>query len=182
MKAALVLIDIQNDYFEGGAMELSGSEAACKNAGRLLDYHRTNGLPIIHVQHIASRPAATFFRPNTPGAEIHHNVRPLPQEKIVVKHFPNSFKDTDLLTWLKDGDIAELVFCGMMTHMCVDATVRAAKDFGFECTLIADACATRNLDVKGFKVKAADVHQSFIAALSYFYATIKDTEEYIKSI
>ncbi|WP_047445770.1 cysteine hydrolase family protein [Alistipes sp. ZOR0009] len=181
MNTALILIDIQNDYFEGGAMTLDGSEKASSNAKLLLNHFRSKGLPVLHVQHIATRPTATFFVPNTKGAEIHANVAPLADEKVVVKHFPNSFRETDLQDWLNSNEIANLTICGMMTHMCVDATVRAAKDLGYECTLVADACATKNLEIQNVVVNAKDVHNSFTAALSYFYATVTNTEEYLST-
>ena len=92
MTTALLLIDIQNDYFETGTMPLDGSDRASKNARLILDDFRANALPVIHVQHIATRPTATFFLPNTFGAEIHKNVEPLATEQVIVKHFPNSFK------------------------------------------------------------------------------------------
>jgi len=72
--------------------------------------------------------------------------------------------------------IEELVICGMMTHMCVDATVRAAKDFGFNCKLVADACATKDLEILGMKIKAEQVQLSFLAALNYFYAEVVNAD------
>lgn len=180
MKTALIIIDIQNDYFDKGAMPLVGSDKASENAKLILNKFRTIGLPIIHVQHIASRPTAAFLLPNTEGAKIHDNVKPLEYEKIIVKHYPNSFRETGLLDYLKSNNITDLVICGMMTHMCVDATVRAAKDFGFSIILIGDACATRDQEISGRKVHAEDVHDSFLAALNYFYSVVKTTKQYLE--
>ncbi len=119
-------------------------------------------------------PGSTFFIPGTLGAEIHDNVAPATGEKVIEKNFPNSFRDTDLLDYLRSEGITDLVVCGMMTQMCVDATVRAAKDFGFSCTVIGDACATKDLEIGGRTVSAADVQTAFLAALNYFYATVKN--------
>jgi nicotinamidase-related amidase len=179
MKTALLLIDIQNDYFENGANTLEGSEKASENARLVLEKFRSKGRPVIHVQHLATRPTATFFLPNTPGAEIHPNVKPLPDEKLIVKHFPNSFRETGLDDYLKANQIGDLVICGMMTHMCVDATTRAAKDLGYTCTLIGDACATKELELNGQTVKATDVHNAFLAALNYFYGSVVSAEKYL---
>jgi nicotinamidase-related amidase len=179
MKTALILIDIQNDYFENGKMKLVGSIKASENAKLLLDKFRADSLPIIHIQHIAAGPTATFFLPNTTGAEIYENVRPLEQEKVLVKHYPNSFRETELLDYLKSKNINNLVICGMMTHMCVDATARAAKDSGFNIVLIGDACATKDLEINGQKVKSEEVQRSFLAALNYFYATVITTKQYL---
>lgn len=180
MNTALLIIDIQNDYFENGANALVDSEKASENARLVLEKFRSQGWPVIHIQHLATRPTATFFLPNTPGAEIHPNVQPLDDEKVVAKHFPNSFRETGLDELLKASGINNLVICGMMTHMCVDATVRAAKDLGYTCTLIGDACATKYLELNGQTVSAADVHHAFLAALSYFYAEVVTAEYYLE--
>ena len=179
MNVALIIIDIQNDYFEKGAMTLVNSDKASLNARQILEKFRKDKLPIIHIQHIAIRPTATYFLPNTFGVDIHNHVKPLEHEKIIIKHYPNSFRDTELLDYLKTDNIRELVICGMMTHMCVDATVRAAKDFGFNITLISDACATKDLEINGQIVKSDNVQNSFLAAIEYFYGSIKTTQEYL---
>ncbi len=179
MKTALLIIDIQNDYFNNGSMSLIDAETAGKNARILLEHFRQKKRPVIHIQHIATRPTATFFIPNTIGADIHECVKPVENEKIIIKHYPNSFRDTDLLNTLTDKHITHLVICGMMTHMCVDATTRAAKDLGYDCTVIGDACATKSLEIMGQKVLAKDVQTSFLAALNYFYSTVVSTQDFV---
>ena len=180
MKTALLIIDIQNDYFDKGTMTLVGSDKASENARLILVRFRADSLPVIHIQHIATSPTATFFLPNTTGAEIHKDLKPLEQEKVIIKHYPNSFRDTELLDYLRTLNITDLVICGMMTHMCVDATTRAAKDFGFNCIVIGDACATKDLEVIGLLVKAGEVQKSFLAALNDFYATVETTKQYLE--
>jgi nicotinamidase-related amidase len=179
-KKALLIIDIQNDYFEGGANPLVGSFDASINAKALLKNFRENFLSVIHIQHFSARAGSTFFIPNTKGVEIHENVTPIAGEKIIAKNYPNGFRETDLLDYLKSNNITDLVICGMMTQMCVDATTRAAKDFGFDCIVIGDACATKDLEFQGKKVEASEVQKSFLAALNYFYSTVKNTQEYLE--
>ncbi len=179
MNTALLIIDVQNDYFEGGAMTLVGPDKASENIKSLLIKFRAENKPVIYIQHIATRPDTTFFVPNTTGAEIHASINPLDNEKVIIKHYPNSFRETDLPDYLKSLDITNLIICGMMTHMCIDATTRAAKDLGFNCTLIADACATKDMEINGKIVTAENVHDSFLAALNYFYSTVINTNEYI---
>lgn len=178
MKRALIIIDIQNDYFQGGKAELVDPDKASSNAKLLLEYFRDKNLPVVHIQHIAKRPDATFFIPDTKGAEIHNDVKPKESEQIIIKHYPNSFRETNLLEYLKSNKITDLVICGMQTHMCVDATIRAAKDFGFNCIVIGDACATKDLEINSVKVNAADVQTSFLSALNYFYSTVMTTQQY----
>lgn len=172
---ALLLIDLQMDYFPGGRMPLTGAQAAVSNAGILLARFREAREPVFHVQHVSSRPGATFFLPGTPGVEIHAAVRPLAGETVVVKGFPNSFRETGLQDRLATVGVQELVVAGMMTHMCVDTTVRAAFDLGYQCVLAHDACATKALSFRDQDVPAASVQVAYIAALSGIFATIKST-------
>lgn len=175
MKTALLLVDIQNDYFPGGKMELSGSQEAAEKAAAVLAEFRTKNLPVIHIQHIAARPGATFFLPGTAGIEFHESVKPVEGEAVFQKHFPNSFRNTPLLDHLRTLEIGRLVICGMMTHMCIDTTTRAAWDHGFVCTLIGSACATRSLSINGKTISAEDVHNSFLAALNGTFAEVTET-------
>lgn len=179
MTTCLLLVDIQNDYFPGGNMELVGIGEAAANARTLLKVFRKVTLPVIHVQHISGHPGATFFVPETEGVRISQTVAPLAGEKVVIKHFPNSFRDTSLLDSLKEQGMDSLVICGAMSHMCIDATTRAAFDLGFNCTVAEDACATRDLAFKGKTVKASEVHAAFMAALSYPYAKVVSTKEIV---
>jgi nicotinamidase-related amidase len=178
--AVFVLVDIQNDYFPGGAMELCRADEAAGRAKLLLARFREAGRPVVHVRHEAARPGATFFLPGTPGADIHPAVAPISGEAVVVKHFPNSFRETALLDSVRGHGATRLVVAGMMTHMCVDATVRAAFDLGFTVAVPADACATRNLTFDGREVAAADVQAAFLAALSAVYATVAPVADIVR--
>jgi nicotinamidase-related amidase len=181
MNDCLILIDLQNDYFPGGMMELVGIQEATANARILLNEFRKTQSPIIHIQHISTRPGATFFLPKTDGANIHQMVAPQGNEIVVVKNYPNSFRDTSLSENLKTVKSNNLVICGAMSHMCIDATTRAAFDLGFNCIVAEDACATRDLNFKGKIIKASEVHASFMAALSVPYARVISTKEIIES-
>ena len=166
---ALLLIDIQDFYFPGGRSELVDPEPASLNAQKLLQKFRDRKLLVVHVRHNADQ-----------GAEIHKNVRPVEGEKVISKNHVNCFKDTDLLEYLKEHKIKKLVICGMMTHMCVEAAVRAAHDFDYETTLVHDACATRALTFGEKEVSAADVHSSTLSSLNRYYARVIDTETFLK--
>jgi nicotinamidase-related amidase len=172
MKQALIIVDIQNDYFPGGKMELVGMEAAAQKARRVLEIFRAGNKPIFHIQHISNRPGATFFLPETGGAEIHKSVTPMSGEPVVQKHFPNCFAATSLQNQLRDLGVEEIIFCGAMSHMCIDTTVRAAFDLGFHCLVASDACATRNLEFGAITIEASLVHAAFMAALSAPFAQV----------
>src|SRR5262245_3924413 len=174
---ALLIIDIQNDYFPGGAMELEGSEAAGGKASQALKSFRGKQMPVIHVRHLSIRPGSTFFLPGTKGAEIHASVTPQSGETVIEKNFPNSFRGTTLQKRLEELDVKNLVVAGMMTHMCVDASVRQAADLGYKITLLGDACATRAQSYGGESVPARQVHAAFLAALNGFYAKVIRADE-----
>ena len=181
MSTALIIVDIQNDYFPNGKMELSTPEKAAAHAAKVLEWFRQNNKDhIFHVQHMASDPVLGFFLPNTEGAELHETVLPLEHENIIVKNFPNSFLKTDLESKLKEKGITKLVVVGMMTHMCIDATVRAAVDLGFETILIEDACASRDLSHQEKKVPAEQVHYAFVSALNGMYVNVISTEDFLQ--
>ena len=181
MSTALIIVDIQNDYFPNGKMELSNPEKAADNAAKVLDWFRQNNKDnIFHVQHIAADPALGFFLPDTEGAEIHETVQPLENESIIVKHFPNSFLKTELESQLREKGITKVVVTGMMTHMCIDATVRAAVDLGFQTTLIEDACATLDMSYEGKFVSAEQVHYAFVSAVNGMYCDVTSTEDFLK--
>ncbi|MFM6963923.1 MAG: isochorismatase family protein, partial [Micrococcales bacterium] len=131
------------------------------------------GHPVITVQHIATKPNSTFFLPGTTGAEVHESLTPSEREQLIVKHFPNSFRETNLLELLNSLEVTDLTVVGMMTHMCIDTTVRAASDLGFKVELIEDACATRNLTHAGLTVSAAEVQAAYLAALDGSFATVR---------
>ena len=174
---ALLIIDIQNDYFPGGAMELEGADAAGAKAALALKSFRDRQLPVFHVRHLSVRPGSTFFLPGTKGAEIHPFVQPQASEAVIEKNFPNSFRATKLEAGLQDLGVKNLVVAGMMTHMCVDASVRHAADLGYKITLLGDACATRAQKIAGETVAARQVHLAFLAALNGFYAKVIDSHE-----
>lgn len=181
MSTALILVDIQNDYFPNGKMELSNPEKAAANAAKVLDWFRKNNNDhIFHIQHIAADPGLGFFLPDTEGVEINEAVLPLEHEALIKKHFPNSFLQTELESKLREKGVTKVVVVGMMTHMCIDATVRAAVDLGFETTLIEDACATRELSYQGKVVPAEQVHYAFVGALNGMYATVLSTEDFLQ--
>jgi nicotinamidase-related amidase len=179
MKPALVLVDIQRDYFPEGRMEVVGAIKASQVAKRLLDHFREKDLPVVHIQHIATRAGATFLLPNTEGINFHESVAPLSDEMVIKKHFPNSFRETEMEEYLLSKGIRQLVICGMMSHMCIDATTRAAFDKGYVCIVAHDACATRNMTFKGIDIPAKDVHGAFMAALGSVYAKVLSAEEII---
>jgi nicotinamidase-related amidase len=172
MARGLLIIDIQNDYFTGGAMPLVEPDAAAAVAALVLERFRRDDEPVIHVRHVWDEDDATFMRPGTRGVEIHPLVAPGEGEPVVDKEYPNAFRETKLDELLRSNEIGELVVVGMMTSMCVDATVRAAVDLGYGVTVLDDGCAAPDLEFGGRQVSGADVQAAFLAALADSYATV----------
>ena len=161
-------------------MSLVGIERAANNARRLLERYRSTGDATFHIQHTWEDATAPFFVAGSPGAEIHESIAPRPGENVVVKHFPNSFRESTLLDELRRAGAERLTICGAMSHMCIDATTRAAADLGYECVVAHDACATRDVEFEGKRVAAADVHAAYMSALGFAYAKVMGTNEALK--
>jgi nicotinamidase-related amidase len=181
MKSALILIDIQNDYFPGGACELFQPEQAAVKAKQVLEYFREHDMPVCHVQHISNYPGANAYIQGSKGAEIHPLVAPVGNEKVYIKHAPNSFFQTGLADDLLKQGINNLIVCGMMSHMCVDTSVRAAKDYGFTITVIDDAVTTMNLSRNGTVIPAATVHDVIMASINGVFAKVITADEFINN-
>jgi len=167
-KSALVLIDIQDFYFPGGALPLENPEAAGINAGLLLQDFRSRGELVVHVRHEFE-----------PGGSIHDFVSPVEGETVFSKKDVNAFLNTGLKDYLDENNVSQLVICGMQTHMCVEAAVRAAHDYGYEVVLVRDACATRALQYDDKIVTAENVHLSTLKTLSGNYCRIVTTDEWL---
>jgi len=175
----LLIIDIQRDYFPGGAYPLVEPEAAAAAARKVLDSFRSADAPVIHMKHIWDAPEAEFMRPGTEGIEIHATVEPADGELVLEKASPNSFVGTELEAELRKRAPDDLVVTGMMSSMCVDATVRAAADLGFSPTVVHDACAAPDLEFNGVDVPGAAVHAAFMAALADGYAEVTSAAEFL---
>jgi nicotinamidase-related amidase len=178
-KRAVLVVDLQNEYFPAGKLPLAGIEEAVAHAARVIDDARTKGDPVIHVRHEFPAPDAPFFIPGTEGVRIHPAVAPVEGEPVVLKNYPNSFLKTDLKKLLDAKGIEEVVVIGAMSHMCIDATTRAASDLGYKAIVVHDACATMDLAFGDQVVPAAQVHAALMAALAFAYATVTTTDAFL---
>jgi len=179
-ETALVVIDIQQFYFEGGLVPLTGSVEAAAQARKVLDAFRARSLPIIHVRHVPGSVAIVDGEPADPQYRIRPEVQPAAGETVISKRFANSFRETDLLDTLRRKKITRLVIAGMQTHMCVEAASRAATDLGFEVVVVHDACATRALAFEGRTVPAEMVHAGALAAIKGTYGRVISVAELLK--
>jgi len=168
-KTALLIVDVQEFYFPGGRMQLENPELAGMNAGLLLDHFRNNEMLVYHVRHNFE-----------PGGDIHPYVKPIEGEAVISKDQVNAFAGTGLLEMMQRDSVEQLVICGMQTHMCMEAAVRAAHDYGFTCLVASDACATRALQFEEHIISAKNVHYSTLNTLQGSYARVITTDAIIR--
>lgn len=178
-KKAVIVVDLQNEYLPTGKLPLMGIESALKNAARVIADARSNNITVIHIRHESVTSDAPFFVPGSDGVLINSTVAPSKEELVIVKNYPNSFLNTNLKKALDEKGIDEVTVIGAMSHMCIDATTRAASDFGYKTTVVHDACATRDLEFNGKVVRADLVHTALMSALEFGYAKIIKTEDYL---
>lgn len=170
LKTALIMIDIQDFYFDEARSPLTNRFEATENTKKLLDLFREKGFTVIHVQHKSNSP-------------IRDLVKPIGNEKVVTKEHVNAFIDTDLEEYLKSVGAEQLVICGMMTQMCVEGTVRAAADLDYKVIVPGDACATRDLKYDDVIIPAEMVHASSLQSFAFGgYAKIDKTEDLIQKM
>ncbi len=178
-KRAILVVDLQNEYLPTGKLPLAEIERALANAARVIAAARAGRELVVHVRHESASADAPYFVPGTTGVAIHASVAPLANEPVVVKNYPNSFLGTNLKTLLDEKGIEAVTVIGAMSHMCIDASTRAASDFGYKAVVVHDACATRDLEFCGQIVPAAQVHAAFMAALASGYAAVAATDDYL---
>lgn len=178
-KRAIVVVDLQNEYLISGKLPLVGIEDAVSNAARLIEAARSRGDVLVHVRHESPAADAPFFAAGSENVKIIAAVSPRDGETIVVKQYPNSFRETGLKALLDENGVEQVVIIGAMSHMCIDATTRAAADFGYSVTVVHDACATLDVEFGGRTVQAADVHAAYMSALAWAYAQVVSADEFL---
>ncbi len=175
----LIVVDAQKEYVDGN-VKLTNVEPALEALARILKRARKAGVKIIHFKHHAPK-GAPVFDPDGPFVEIVEQAAPQDGELVIVKHFPDSFIQTGLKEHLEGSQ--NLIVAGFMTHACISATVRSAGQLGYNTTVVANACATRDLPAKsqdGAMVPADMVHQANLAALADLFATVLEKDSDLK--
>jgi len=157
MTAALIVIDIQNDYFSGGSFPLWNAEAAEQNILRAIATAQKRGMPVVLVQHKANpqNGRSLLLNEGSDGVEIRSSIRAAaPGAPVVVKRFADSFHETTLASELRGRDIKELVLCGMMTQNCVTHTALSKAAGPYKLNILMDCCTTVSEPVHQFAIGA----------------------------
>ncbi len=177
--ATLLVIDAQQEY-RSGQLRLPQLEPALEQIAELLQAARACASPVIHVRHLGI--PGGLFDPQGWRGDFLPEARPLPGEGLVEKCLPNAFAGTDLHAQLQALGRLDVLVCGFMSHSSVSSTVRAMKDFGYRCTLVAGACATRDLPSAAGRIEAAQVHRLEMAVLADNFATlVEDSQAILRS-
>lgn len=179
MTEALMLIDIQEDYFPGGKNPLKNTGKTLSNILLLEEYFHQTNKPVFYIQHL-SNGSTPFFIPNTGGAQLSSKLSPKNSDEIIIKHEPNSFYHTDLMKKLVEHRVNELTICGWMTQMCLDTTVRQAYEYGYDITVISDGCTTKDLSLGKERISADVVNTVFLSALNSKFGRVKSAQTYLK--
>ncbi|MGQ0697125.1 MAG: cysteine hydrolase family protein [Panacagrimonas sp.] len=181
MKRALIVIDVQKEYFDG-ALPISGRNDSLGNIRRVMDAAGKNGIPRIVVQHTMPTPDLPIFQRGTPAWDLHADIAARPHELMIEKNLPGSFTNTGLEKWLRENDVDTLVVSGYMTHMCCDTTAREAVHRGFKVEFLSDATGTLPLDNSAGKVTAEELQRSILCAQQHLLSEVISTSDWLKRV
>lgn len=176
-KTALILIDLQMDYFTPGKLLIPAGERVIDRVVQLREWAAAQGIAVVHIQQL-SNPASALFAAGSAGVAIHPRLTPHDDETVITKPLPSSFDKTDLHAFLQARGITTLILAGLMTHMCVETTARSAAPLGYAVIVAADACASRDLPAYDGQeiVSHEEVHRNALTALADRFADVLSTD------
>ncbi|GAA5809424.1 hypothetical protein MFLAVUS_002832 [Mucor flavus] len=175
MSEALIVVDVQNDYFPDGKLPTCSPIETAKACAQLIQKFRQDGKEVVFIKHVmldSQVKEYPFFIKGTHGVEIHDIVKPLPTEKIISKHAVSGFVGTDLKEYLTSKGVKKLVVVGMMIHNCVNATVYSSIEEGFPCIVVDEAVNTVDQPYDGELVKAQDIKKAFLAGIQFSFSKV----------
>ena len=181
MSRALLVIDVQNEYFTG-KLPISYPSGSLDNISRAIDIAFSQELPVVIIRHTQPHDDTKIFRKHSPQWQLHPEIVKRRYDLLVEKNFPGSFTNTNLETWLRKHDVDTVAISGYMTHMCCDTTSRQATHLGFAVEFLADATGTLDLENKAAKATAAELYRSTLLSLESFFGKVMTTSEWIKEV
>lgn len=181
MKRALLVIDVQNEYFTG-KLPVTYPSGSLDNITRAIKAAHTNNIPVIVIQHTAPQKDSKTFRKGTKEWELHPQIAGEKYDHIIEKTLPGSFTGTDLEAWLRERNIDTLVIAGYMTQMCCDTTARQAVHLGFSVEFLSDATGTLQISNYAGTVTAEELHKAILVTQAMRFSEVLTTEEWISSM
>jgi nicotinamidase-related amidase len=179
MKRAVLVIDVQNEYFAGGQLPITHPHNHLDNILRVMDSATASGVPVVVVQHTFTQPELLFFKRGTLGWELHPEVASRPRDHWVEKRLPGSFTRTGLEQWLRQRGLDTVTIAGYMTHMCCDTTARQAAHRGLKVEFLSDATGTLPVKNAAGEVDAEEMHRAILCAQQMMISEVLDTERWL---
>ncbi|MEO1785025.1 cysteine hydrolase family protein [Thermodesulfobium sp. 4217-1] len=181
MKRALLIIDVQNEYFSG-KLPVTYPNDSFSNILKSIDFANENQIPVILIQHTAPQKDSGVFVKGTKEWQIKEEVRERKYKYIIEKNFPDSFANTDLEAVLKRDEIDTVTICGYMTQMCCDTTARQAMHKGFFVEFLSDATGTLDISNYAGSISAEQLHNAILITQAMRFSKVLTTHEWIENI
>jgi nicotinamidase-related amidase len=180
MKEALLVIDVQNEYFTGH-LPVTFPEGSLANILRAMDTAHASHIPVVVIQHANHAVDAPAFGYNTPGWELHPGVAQRPRDVLIEKTLPGSFTGTNLDRWLMDHAIGTVTIAGYMTQMCCDTTARQAFQRGYAVRFLSDGTGTLSVTNSAGTISDRDLHRAILVTQQMRFSRVMSTEEWVQS-
>ena len=181
IKRALLVIDVQNEYFTG-RLPVTYPSGSLENILAAMDAAKENGIYTAVIQHVSSSKNARTFIRDTQGWELHLEILKKGYDRLFEKSLPGSFTRTDLESWLRTMDVGFVTICGYMTHMCCDTTARQAMELGFEVELLSDATGTLAIANNAGSVTAEELHRAILVTQEARFSRVLTTMDWIELV
>ena len=181
-RRALLVIDVQGEYFPGGALPVTHPAGSLDRILVAFDAATARGLPVIAVQHVSDGPEARAFRRRTPGWALHPEVARRPRALLLEKRLPGAFTGTELEAWMREAGVDTLAICGYMTQMCCDTTARQAVHRGHRVEFLSDATGTLDFTNAAGTVSAEELHRATLVTQQWRFAQVQSAADWIDRI
>ncbi|HXG93908.1 MAG TPA: cysteine hydrolase family protein [Blastocatellia bacterium] len=181
MKRALLVIDVQNEYFTG-RLPVSYPSGSLDQILKAMDAAIEQSIPVVVIQHAAPQPDSLVFRRGSPEWQLHESIANRQRDLLIEKNLPGSFTNTPLESWLRENGIDTVTISGYMTQMCCDTTARQAVHRGFAVEFLSDATGTLAFTNDAGAVTAEELHRATLVTQGQRFSRVLKTEDWISGI
>jgi len=178
---ALLVIDVQNEYFTG-KMPITYPAGRLAKVLGAMDAARAHGVPVVAIQHASAQADAAVFRKGSKEWELHAEVAARPRDVLIHKSLPGSFTGSKLEVWLRERGVETVVIAGYMTQMCCDTTARQAMHLGFGVEFLSDATGTLAIKNAAGTVSDEELHRVILVTQLMQFSRVMKTDEWIKQL
>ncbi len=180
-KRALLVIDVQNEYFTG-KLPISHPADSLPNVLAAIDGARAHGVPVVVIQHTAPQPDSVVFRRDSNEWELHPEIAARPHDVLLEKPMPGSFTETELESWLRQHHVDTVTITGYMTQMCCDTTARQACHLGFGVEFLSDATGTLAIKNEAGEISGEELHRAILVTQQMRFSRVMKTADWIKEL